>query len=222
MSISIRSVAAVTCASAGILLASSTTPVHAAQIVGLTWYSGVGSVAGEFILPPVDPNNDDVVGPSPNEIYILQKNYQAIGPVDLVFHLIDSGGTTEYAFIEGVSNGTGIDWNGYHLELGYGVGDDFVKSTSDDGLSFDAPDYNSPFIFPAFSTVDVSEHDVIASGGIIPAFAYAAGIIFHIDVPDGISSFTLRQSPLPVPAPGAPVLALIGGLAATRRRRALR
>lgn len=219
MSIRIRSVAAVTCATLGVLLASSATPANAAEIVGLTWFSGVGSVAGEFIAPPVDPNNDDVAGPSPNEIYILQKNYQAIGPVDLVFHLIDSGGTTEYAFIEGVSNGTGIDWNGYRLELGYGVGDDFVKSTSGDGLSFDAPDYNSPFIFPAFSTVDVSEHDVIASGGIIPAFAYAAGIVFHIDVPDGISSFTLRQSPLPVPAPGAGIIGALSLLVVSPRRR---
>ncbi|TVQ76475.1 MAG: choice-of-anchor F family protein [Phycisphaeraceae bacterium] len=219
MSTKNHAVGVVVCASAGILLASSATPANAAEIVGLTWFSGVGSVAGETIVPPVDPNNDDVVGLSPNQIFILQKNYQAIGPVDLVFHLIDSGGTTEYAFIEGVSNGTGIDWNGYRLELGFGVGDDFVKSTSGDGLSFDAPDYNSPFTFPAFSTVSVTEHDVTASGGIIPAFAYASGIVFHIDVPDGISSFTLRQSPLPVPAPGTGLVGALALLVATPRRR---
>lgn len=213
-------VGVVACATLGILFASSATPTHAGQIFGLNWYSGVASVAGEFISPPVDLNNDDVAGPSPNEIFVLQKNYMAIGPVDIVFDVIASGGTTEYAVIEGVSNSTGIDWNGYRLELGFGVGDDFVKSTSGDGLSFDAPDYNSPFDMGLFfPDVVVSEHDVTASGGIHPAAAYMGDIIFHIDVPDGITSFTLRQAPLPVPAPGAGIIGALTLLAAAPRRR---
>ena len=82
--------------------------LKAGEITTLTWYSGVGSVAGEFIVPPSTPNNDNVAGPSPNTIYVLQKNYVGIGPVDLVFDLTGTGGTTEYHFVEGVSNATGL------------------------------------------------------------------------------------------------------------------
>lgn len=211
------------CPSAIALLLLSAAGAHAGEITGLTWYSGIASVAEEPIVPPSDPNNDDVVGPSPNAIYFPQKNYVGIGTVDLVFDVIDSGGVTEYMIIEGVFNGTGLDWIGYHLELGFGHGVDFVKATLGDGLDFDAPDYNSPVSFaPFFPAVTVTEHDIIASGGTFPASAYAGDFRFHIDVPDGITSFTLRQSPLPVPEPSTCFLiglALIAPAARRRRRK---
>lgn len=194
-----------------ILLLPPAARVHAGEITGLTWYSGVASVAGEIINPPSDPNNDDVVGPSPNIIYVLQKNYVGIGPVDLVFDVRDTGGVTEYMVNEGVWNGTGVDWSGYHLELGFGHGAGFVKSTSGDGLDFDAPDYNSDVSFsPFFASAAVTEHDIIAGDGTIPVSSYAGDLIFHIDVPDGMTSFTLRQSPIPVPEPAGVLLILIG------------
>lgn len=180
---------------------------QAATIVGVTWFSGVASVAGTTVLPAPAPWNDNVIGDSPNEFLVIQKDYTAIGPVDLVFDLIDDGGTTEYKIVEGVSNSTGIDWTGYHIELGFGVGAGFVKSTAGDGLDFDSPDYDSTvdfnpggFFFPTYAQ---TEDDLIASGGIHPNTAYAGNYIFHIDVPDGISQFTLRQSPVanPVPLP---------------------
>ncbi len=182
---------------------------NAATIVGVTWFSGVASVAGTSVTPPSAPGNDNVVGDSPNQFLVIQKDYTAIGPVDLVFDLIDDGGTTEYIILEGVSNSSGIDWTGYHIELGFGVGAGFVKSTAGDGLDFDAPDFDSTvdfnpggFFFPTFTQ---TEDDLIASGGIHPDTAYAGNYIFHIDVPDGISQFTLRQSPIanPVPLPAA-------------------
>ena len=182
---------------------------NAATIVGVTWFSGVASVAGTSVTPPAAPGNDNVVGDSPNQFLVIQKDYTAIGPVDLVFDLIDDGGTTEYIILEGVSNSSGIDWTGYHIELGFGVGAGFVKSTAGDGLDFDAPDFDSTvdfnpggFFFPTFTQ---TEDDLIASGGIHPNTAYAGNYIFHIDVPDGISQFTLRQSPVanPVPLPAA-------------------
>jgi hypothetical protein len=201
-------------------------PAIAGQITGVTWFSGVASVAGTVVNPPSAPNNDDVVGPSPNTIFVLQKDYIAIGPVDLEFTVIDSGGTTEYAVVEGVQNNTGLDWSGYHVELGFGVGAGFVKSTSGDGLDFDAPFFNSTIDFnPApgfFPTVTPGEDDLIAGGGIMPDFAFAGNFVFHIDVPDGITSFTLRQSPLPVPEPGTFLLTLLGLLGLSWRRRGRR
>ena len=204
----------------------SATSVRAAQITGVSWFSGVASVAGTSITPPTAANNDDVAGTSPNVIVVTQKDYVGIGPVDLVFDLSDTGGTTEYLFVEGVQNNTGVDWSGYHLELGFGQGAGFVKSSAGDGLDFDAPDFNSDFFFDPspgfFPTVSVTEDDVIASGGVMPDFAFAGNFLFHVDVPDGISSFTIRQSPLAaVPEPSTLTLGSLGllGLAMYGRRR---
>ena len=199
----------------------SAASLQAGQITDVAWFSGVASVAGIGIPPPVDVNNDNVEGTSPNSIMVLQKDYTAIGPVDLVFDVIDTGGTVEYEFTEGVFNNTGLDWSGYHIELGFGIGAGFVKSGSGDGLDFDAPDYDSPVDFtaggPFFPSVTVTEDDLIADG-FMPDFAYAGNFIFHVDVPDGITEFTLRQSPIAVPEPSAAGLVLIGLFGMTRIR----
>lgn len=197
----------------------------AGQITGFSWTSGIASVAGVFINPPSDPNNDNVAGPSPNEIRILQKDYTGVGPIDIEFTVIDSGGVTEYAFTEGVQNSSGVDWGSYCMQLGFGVGADFVESTPDDGLDFDAPDFDSPFTFDPwggapFPVVTVTEDLIDASGGVMPDFSYAEPFVFHIDVPDGITSFTLRQLPKEVPEPFAASLAALTllGLVVARGR----
>lgn len=59
----------------------------------------------------MDPVNDDVAGTSPNTIFVTQKDYVGIGPVDLVFEVSDNGGVTEYLVMEGVQNSTGLDWS---------------------------------------------------------------------------------------------------------------
>jgi hypothetical protein len=223
----LRRFAAVAAPLAVALAFAASTPAKAGEITGFAWFSGIASVASTTIFPPVAPNNDDVAGPSPNEVFVTQKNYVGIGPVDLVFPVRDTGGVTEYVFIEGVTNSTGIDWNGYHIELGFGHGAGFVKSTVGDGLDFDAPDFNSPVnfnpfpgIFPSFSVP--TEDDIVAGGGLMPFPSFAGYFGFHVDVPDGITSFTIRQSPLPVPEPSTWLLAACGaaGLVGFRRLRA--
>ena len=206
------------------LLATAKLP--AGEITGVTWFSGVASVAGTIILPPSAPNNDDVIGTSPNSIFVTQKDYVAIGPVDLVFDVRDTGDVTEYLVMEGVSNSTGVDWVSYHLELGFGNGSGFVKSVDGDGLDFDALDYNSDVDFDpfpgVFPTVVVTQDDIFASGGVLPNLAFAGNFLFHVDVPDGITSFTIRQSPVAAPEPSTLALALVGilglSLAATDKK----
>lgn len=202
-----------------------TTTLQAGEITGFSWYSGVASLASTSISPLSAPNNDDTVGASPNTVFVTQKNYIAIGPVDIVFSVINSGGVSEYLFTEGVFNNTTLNWGSYHIELGFGHDAGFVKSVAGDGLDFDAPDFNSPFNFnPSpgfFPAVSVTEDDVLASGGVMPYLSFAGYFRFTVDVPDGITEFTVRQSPIAVPEPGSLVLSICGlvGVAAWRQRR---
>jgi hypothetical protein len=199
--------------------------VRGGSITNFTWYSGIASVAATTIAAPSAPNNDDVVGASANGVFITQKNYTGIGPVDLVFDVDNTGGVTEYQFAEGVFNNTGLNWSSYHLELGFGHGTGFVASPAGDGLDFDAPSYNSPFNFNPggsfFPTVSATEDDILASGGVMPNLSFAGNFQFPVDVPDGITSFTIRQSPIPavVPEPGSGCLVVCGLVAAAAWRR---
>jgi hypothetical protein len=197
------------------------TAVNAGEITGFTWSSGIASVGLQPIVPPLFPNYD-VLGTSPNEIFIPQKNYAGIGPVDIQFTVINSGGVTEYHFREGVFNGTGIPWTDYHIQLGTGMGTAFVPSPAGDGLDFDFPEQNSPVSMGPFTTIVVAEDSIDAYNGVVPPYVYVGYLHFHIDVPDGISSFTLRQYPTIdpiVPEPSGLLLAGMSLLGLARRWR---
>ena len=133
-------------------------------------------------------------------------------------------GTTEYRVIENVQNSTGVDWSGYRVELGFGVGAGFVPSIPGDGLDFDDED-NSPINFaplPADFTIVTrpSEDVLVASGGTLLDGQFSGtDFIFHLDVPEGITEFTLRQQPILVPEPGSLTMLGLGVLVALRRRR---
>jgi hypothetical protein len=206
-------------------LVLNTAHLQAGQVTTFGWHSGVASLAATSISPAPTPN-DNVAGPSPYEIYVTQKNYIAIGPVDITFDVINNGGTTEYRVKEGVQNNTGLPWGAYHLELGFGFDAAFVKSTPGDGLDFDFPDYDSPVQFDPppgayFPTYSNTEDDIYASGGIMPSPAFAGFFRFNIDVPDGITQFTLRQSPVAAPEPCsiAMLAGSVAGIACFHRRR---
>ncbi len=209
------------------LAASVPVGLRAGEVTGFTWYSGVASLAATSVGPLVNPNNDDVAGASSNTVFVTQKDYFAIGPVDIEFTVTNSGGVSEYLFTEGVYNNTGVNWGAYHIELGFGHGVGFVASTSGDGLDFDSPNFNSPFNFNPggsfFSSVSVMEDDVFASAGVMPYLSFAGYFRFTVDVPDGITSFTVRQSPVAVPEPSSfALIASAAAVVAFLKRRNLR
>lgn len=206
------------------------TPAFAGIIVGINPVldPGIYSIAGQGVLLDT-PNNDNVNTPNNNVLSILQKDYIKVGYVDIVINVEDSGGVTEYVVTENVQNSTVEDWNGYRIELGFGFGGGFVQSSPGDGLDFDTPDEDSPINFSPgaadFTTVTrPSEDELVASDGDLLAGEFSGtDFVFHIDVPDGIGSFTLRQRPTAataVPEPSSTTLLLLfsGGLLRRRRR----
>lgn len=179
---------------------------------------GTGSVTGPFTPFP----NNSPAATSANFAAIQKTFTSPTVPIDIVFNVTASQGITEYLIAEGVFNASGVAWNDYHVQLGFGTGANFVLANPSLGLSFDAT--------PAPSSVDLPVTALTAqelgySGGLIPTNS-GLSLSFTIDVPDinreGFT-FTLRQYPSLVPEPASLVLAGFGviglGIALLRRRR---
>ena len=183
--------------------------------------TGAGSGAA-FVISPA-PNNNDTTEPSPN-ILTINKTSTGVGPLDFVFPVLASGGTTEYAVSEGDTNNTGTTWTGLTFRLGTGTGAGFVPLTAG-AMDFDAPNYTPTPTSLDFATLTPSPYALGWSGGAVPPDALT-GFTYSFGLPDGLTSFTLRGVPTAaaVPEPSALPL-LVGGLAlvvlaAARPRRA--
>ncbi len=106
------------------------------------------------------------------------------------------------------------------MQLGFGVGTSFNNIGGvGDGLDFDDPNYD---VFPsssAFSTVVNTADMLVFTTGLQGTGSQTYQ--FRIDVPDGITQFTLRQSPVAIPEPSSLLVlsSLVGvGALAYRRR----
>jgi hypothetical protein len=181
---------------------------------------GTVSVAAFFTS---NTNNDNQVGGGPNDnnITVPVKRFDNIGYIDIVFNVSPTSGTTEYKFFEAVDNNTFIDWSSYRLELGFGTGAGFNNINGfQDGLDFDFNTFDTPPTSSAFTTIAPFEDFMIFTNGLQKTGSETYS--FRIDVPDlpqGRTSFTLRQSPVPVPEPGVFVVATIVGCGLMLRRR---
>ncbi len=185
-------------------------------------------------LETLEPNNEDWVSGQvqnylfPQEIrlnspepYSHAFHINEIKPLDLVFQVIPSGGTTEYRTHLLVKNLTQRNWTGYRFELGFGTGENFIKSSLTDLLDFDSPTVQGqelPGAFisegaePIFSsvglgnitnpskrldTIDHRSNSLQFFEGLITPDEFS-GFNFSIDIPDGLpnNQFTLRQIPI--------------------------
>jgi hypothetical protein len=197
-------------ASAGTI---SSTIVPVASGPGL----GLASVAAVVTL---NPRNDNQTGggTADNNVVIPLKRFDFNNYIDIVFTVLSDDGTTEYKFTEFVDNNTGINWSSYRMQLGSGTGTAFVPATTG-SLDFDAPGYDGPPTSAPLSTVATSPYQLTYSGGI--QGTGAVPYTFRLDVPDGLNTFTLRQTPIAVPEPASLALlslALIGACAGCRKR----
>jgi hypothetical protein len=186
-------------------LAVSAIPSAAATIgIGSTSLPG----ASTGTLGPVintSPNNDNSAGNSPNVVtYSIFQN--TFGTIEVEFLATNSGGTTEYRFVQALFNTAGPTWQGYSLELGFGTGANFLRSGAGDGLDFDSPTLDPAPNSNRFSTVNAGTDTLVFSGGAVNQFQ-TTSLNFHIDVPDNLNQFnpsgqnrfTLRQVALLTP-----------------------
>ncbi|BCS34962.1 hypothetical protein TBR22_A41880 [Luteitalea sp. TBR-22] len=211
---------------------------EAAVITGIGQFILPGASTGSLSFSPaVAPNNDNATAASPNTISTGLGpflNAGGFGILDYEFVVAESGGTTEYAFTTNVINNTGVAWNDFHFELGFGTGDSFVAVASGAALDFDTPDRDPAPASSVFPTLDASSNRLDWSGATVNYLGGGAGpfssaFTLSFDVPDGIAAlnpqglnrFTLRSYPTatPVPEPTTSAL-LVAGLAilASRRR----
>ncbi len=198
---------------------------EAGTIIGVNSITGTGLGLG--FVPPIntlsEANDNQPGGPGFDaNIIVPIKRFDSTGFIDIEFLVRDSqpGGTTEYQLFESVDNNTFINWSSYTMELGFGTGLAFVQSPGGDGLDFDAPGFDTPPASSAFGSVALGEDLLVFSAGVQTTGSEIYQL--RIDVPDGITSFTLRQFPTPVPEPSTLALAacaLVGVAAMKRRRR---
>ncbi len=201
------------------LVLSAAQVAGAATITAATVFGLPGSSTGTLTVgPTASPNNDNQT-PNPNVISATIF-FNTFGSADLEFQLAVSAGATEYQFVlQPLVNNTGLSWSAFQFELGFGTGQEFVRSGGLDALDFDLPDAvpaPTSTVFPSLS----QQADVLLWDGVLIPSVGSVGFSFGVDVPDGLAAFTpsglnrftVRATPIapsPVPEPGT--LGLIGG-----------
>jgi hypothetical protein len=163
------------------------------------------------------PNNDDLTAPSANTI-LLSEHFTSINFLDARFTVFNSQGVTEYFSSNiTVNNNTGFTWTNFHWSL--------IPTTTGDGLDFDTPNKMPTPTSSSFAFLQHLEDQINWSGGAGVANNTSTFFTLSIDVPDGLSSFTLRGVPTVngvIPEPASLVLLGSGlaGLGLWRRRHA--
>ncbi len=182
-------------------------------LAGLPAIYGPGASLGVPVGETVNVNNDNVGVGNPNRISLTGIDIEGLDPIDISVPVANSpgaSGTTEY-FIElgSAVNKTEAAWYGFVIELGSGLGSEFLR-LSDlaipgvSGLDFDTPSRDPAISSPNFLSITHDADAIVFSEGIVEIGEFASGQNFSIDVPDissTISStydFTIRLQAVPV------------------------
>ncbi len=218
------------------------TRADAATITSINEFSLPGFSTGSLTFSLVSaPNNDNTASASPNTFATgasgIFLNAGGFGLLDYEFNLADSGGTTEYFFTTNVVNNTGIAWDDFHFQLGFGTGPNFVPVSAGFGLDFDTPEGDPAPTSSVFSILNHQPNLVEWSGGTVNYLGggvggpFSVALSLSIDIPDGLAAlhpqgvnrFTLRSFPTAQQVPEPMTAALIGlGLACLAQRRCSR
>jgi len=152
------------------------------------------------------------------EVLEVDKRAVDLDPFDM--EITVTGGSTTITIDETVLNETMEDWTDYHVQLGTGLGIDFVASTPGDGLSFIS---GTSSTFPALTWL--SEDELAFSGSIVGPLNSDI-LQLQLQLPgDDPYTFTLRQWPTTttvIPEPSTFLiwaLGLLGLVLCARRRR---
>ncbi|HOD82199.1 MAG: PEP-CTERM motif protein [Planctomycetes bacterium ADurb.Bin126] len=143
------------------------------------------------------------------------------GPFDM--EITVTGGLTSLNIDETVLNPSMVDWTDYHVQLGTGLGADFVPSSPGDGLSFFSG------LSSTFPTVTaVSEDELAFSGSVVGPLNSDLQQLQVLLAGEDPFTFTLRQWPTfpasDVPEPATMALLTLGaaGIGGYVRRRTRR
>lgn len=205
---------------------------------GAAFGPGLGAELKNQLGPAFGPIDDNQVFLS-GETWEIDLRITSVAPVyiPVVVDTTESG-TVEYDVFMEIENRTPHAWTGLRIDLGFGGGaSPFLISPSSDGLDTDFPDQDN--LTEANGSFDVSPlawtEDTIVFGGGSPMnphpdlASFDQPFLFAIDVPDSISAFTIRITPIApttfaeVPEPAcAAMLVTMAPLIAMRRRRARR
>lgn len=208
--------------------------------------SQAGVITGGSLTPPPGisvsvgapvtllAGDDDVALAGVNTITLLEV-FSNPGMVDVVFTVSNNAPnilngnqtTTEYLVTKEVTNLFNTGFQTFSMQLGTGTGAGFVQSAPNDGLDFDAPDFNSPVVLgprlvdgtiasPGGLIVNpfVLQQDQLTwdTSAVLPGLVGVGVFTFAIDVPNGITTFTLRQVAA-VPEPSTFWLTAVGSAA---------
>ncbi|MFC7049626.1 choice-of-anchor F family protein [Emcibacter nanhaiensis] len=81
------------------------------------------------------------------------------GAIDLVFNVSEDAEVNSYRVFQKIINATGGRLEGFDIQLGFNIGDEFVQSTAGDGLGFDlAEGSQANFPFGLFGDADTNQH----------------------------------------------------------------
>lgn len=190
-----------------LLLVNTLVPAHSASILAVEPIgSGLGDGTEASASFETGAENNDSVPGGPadgardlrNTLTVDKTMGQLVGGaapyIELVFTIetVFDGplGITEYAVTETLTNNTGIGFNGFVLQLGFGTGAEFEAnpSTMDDGLKFDKglAGFDTPLpasdVF-AFCEACSDSNQLTFSDGVL-ASGETANLEFQLDIPD--------------------------------------